>query len=136
MSVNQVAITGNLTRDPELREAGGTHVLAFSVAVNDRRKNPQTGEWEDFPNYIDCVMFGARAEKLARYLRKGTKAAVSGKLRWSQWKDRATGKNRSKVEVVADEVEFMSRRRDEVPDGPMVLREDGTADAYDAEIPF
>ena len=58
MSINRVNITGNLTRDPELRAtAAGTQVLSFGIAVNDRRKNPQTGEWEDYPNYIDCTMF-------------------------------------------------------------------------------
>lgn len=63
MSVNRVNITGNLTRDPELRATkGGTPMLAIGVAVNDRRKNPQTGEWEDYPNFIDCVVFGNRAE--------------------------------------------------------------------------
>ena len=68
MSINRVNITGNLTRDPELRAtAGGTQVLSFGVAVNDRRRNPQTGEWEDYPNFVDCTMFGTR-EKGPRYL--------------------------------------------------------------------
>ena len=63
MSINRVNITGNLTRDPELRAtAGGTQVLSFGVAVNDRRRNAQTGEWEDYPNFVDCTMFGTRAE--------------------------------------------------------------------------
>ena len=66
MSINRVNITGNLTRDPELRAtAAGTQVLSFGIAVNDRRKNPQTGEWEDYPNYIDCTMFGTRAEAIS-----------------------------------------------------------------------
>ena len=65
MSINRVIISGNLTRDPELRStASGLPVLGFGVAVNDRRKNQQTGEWEDYPNFIDCTMFGARAESL------------------------------------------------------------------------
>ena len=59
MNINHVTISGNLTRDPELRmTAGGTQVLSFGVAVNDRRRNPQTGEWEEYPNFIDCTMFG------------------------------------------------------------------------------
>ena len=108
MSINRVLISGNLTRDPELRQTGGgTQVLSFGVAVNDRRRNPQTGEWEDYPNFIDCTMFGARAEALSRYLSKGTKVAIEGKLRWSQWE--RDGQKRSKIEVVVDEIEFMSR---------------------------
>lgn len=108
MSINKAIITGNLTRDPELRQtAGGMAVLGFGIAVNDRRKDPQTGEWRDFPNYIDCTMFGARAEAVAKYLAKGSKVAVEGKLRWSQWE--RDGEKRSKIEVVVDEIEFMSR---------------------------
>lgn len=109
MSINRVIISGNLTRDPELRStAGGTSVLGFGVAVNDRRKNQQTGEWEDYPNFIDCTMFGARADALKRYLSKGTKVTIEGKLRWSQWE--RDGQKRSKIEVIVDELEFMSSR--------------------------
>ena len=111
MSINRVLISGNLTRDPELRQTGGgTQVLSFGVAVNDRRRNPQTGEWEDNPNFIDCTMFGARAEALSRYLSKGTKVAIEGKLRWSQWE--RDGQKRSKIEVIVDELEFMTSRND------------------------
>ena len=71
MSINRVVISGNLTRDPELRAtASGMPVLGFGVAVNDRRKNQQTGEWEDYPNFIDCTMFGARAQSVSRFLSK------------------------------------------------------------------
>jgi single-strand DNA-binding protein len=111
MSINRVNITGNLTRDPELRSTGsGMSVLQMGVAVNDRRKNPQTGEWEDSPNFIDVVMFGTRAESVSRFLSKGSKVAIEGKLRWSSWEDKTTGAKRSKVEVVADDIEFMSSR--------------------------
>ena len=108
MSINRVCISGNLTRDAELRAtASGMPVLSLSVAVNDRRKNPQSGEWEDYPNFVDCTMFGTRAEKLAQYLSKGTKVAVEGKLRYSSWE--RDGQRRSKLEVIVDEIEFMSR---------------------------
>ena len=109
MSINQVSVTGNLTRNAELRSTpGGTQVLTFGVAVNDRRRNSQTGEWEDYPNYIDCVLFGSRADALSRYLFKGMKVAIEGKLRYSAWESKDGGK-RSKLEVVVDEVELMSR---------------------------
>ena len=108
MSINRVNITGNLTRDPELRAtASGTPVLSLGVAVNDRRRNQQTGEWEDYPNFIDCTMFGARAESVSRFLSKGSKVAIEGKLRWSQWE--RDGQKRSKIDVIVDEIEFMSR---------------------------
>lgn len=103
-------ITGNLTRDPELRATqSGTQVLHLGVAVNDRRRNPQTGNWEDYPNFIDCVMFGTRAEAIQRYLSKGTKVAIEGRLRYSSWE--RDGQKRSKIEVVVDEIEFMSSRQ-------------------------
>ena len=109
MSINRVIISGNLTRDPELRQTqSGMPVLGLGVAVHDRRKNQTTGEWEDYPNFIDCTMFGSRAEALSRYLSKGTKVAIEGKLRWSQWE--RDGQKRSKIEVIVDELEFMSSR--------------------------
>lgn len=110
MSINKVVITGNLTRDPELRAtASGMNVLKLGVAVNDRRKNQSTGEWEEVPNFVDVTVFGNRAEPLSRFLSKGSKVAIEGKLRWSQWES-PQGDKRSKLEVVADEVEFMSSR--------------------------
>lgn len=109
MGINKVMITGNLTRDPELRQtAGGSQVLNFGVAVNDRRKNQQTGEWEDYPNFVDCVVFGNRAEPLSRFLGKGAKVAVEGRLRYSAWEK--DGQRRSKLEVVVDDLDFLSQR--------------------------
>lgn len=107
MSINRVNISGNLTRDPDMRATqSGTQILSFGVAVNDRRRNPQSGEWEDVPNFIDCVVFGNRADALQRFLTKGMKVAIEGKLRWSQWE--RDGQKRSKIEVIVDEVEFLS----------------------------
>ena len=155
MSINRVIISGNLTRDPELRStASGLPVLGFGVAVNDRRKNQQTGEWEDYPNFIDCTMFGARAESLSRYLGKGTKVAIEGKLRWSQWE--RDGQKRSKIEVIVDELEFMSSRNSGQDQGhsfgapssyaapsygtpapaPMQAAPAVDASIYDEDIPF
>lgn len=108
MSINRVTISGNLTRDPELRAtASGMAVLSFSIANNERRKNNQTGEWENHPNYIDCTMFGTRAQSLSQYLRKGSKVAVAGKLHQDRWQDKE-GRNRSKLQVYVDDLEFMS----------------------------
>ena len=109
MSINKVFISGNLTRDCELRATqGGSQVLTFGVAVNDRRKNPQTGEWEDYPNYVDCALFGKRAETVSRFIDKGSKVAIEGSLRYSSWEK--DGHKRSKIEVIVDEIEFMSKR--------------------------
>ena len=150
MSINRVVISGNLTRDPDLRStASGMPVLGFGVAVNDRRKNQQTGEWEDYPNFIDCTMFGARAQSVSRFLFKGSKVAIEGKLRWSQWE--RDGQKRSKIEVIVDEIEFMTSRNDGAPraaapmaapmaQAPMTAAPMAApvvdASVYDDDIPF
>lgn len=144
MSINRVNISGNLTRDPELRAtASGTQVLSFGVAVNDRRRNPQTGEWEDYPNFVDCTMFGTRAEAVSRYLSKGSKVAIEGKLRYSSWE--RDGQRRSKLEVIVDEIEFMSRGQQggyapapapQQAPAPMAAPVPPAVDVYDEDIPF
>lgn len=109
MSINRYIATGNLTREPELRRtANGMAVMNIGIAVNDRRKNPQSGEWEDYPNFITCVMFGTRAESVSGYLHKGSKVAVEGKLRFSQWEK--DGQKRSKIEVMIDDLELLTPR--------------------------
>lgn len=143
MSINRVSITGNLTRDPELRvTAGGTQVLFFGVAVNDRRRNPQTGEWEDYPNFVDCTMFGTRVEAVSRFLAKGNKVAIEGKLRYSSWEK--DGQRRSKLEVIVDEIEFMSQRQGGAAPAaapvaapaPAPAAAPPSVDLYDEDIPF
>ncbi len=129
MAINRVTLSGNLTRDAEARQtAGGSAVVSFGIAVNDRRKNAHTGEWEDVPNFFDCTMFGRRAEAVQRYLHKGLKVAIEGKLRYSSWKAQDGG-NRSKVEVIVDELEFMSRETAPKP-------QDAYQEPYDENIPF
>lgn len=143
MSINRVNITGNLTRDPELRNtAGGLPVLGFGVAVNDRRKNQQTGEWEDYPNFVDCTMFGTRAESIQQFLHKGSKVAIEGKLRWSQWESK-DGQKRSKLEVVVDEIEFLSRSNgqgqaqgDSSTGYGETTPQNASQGLYDQDIPF
>ena len=141
MSINSVAISGNLGADPELRSsAGGTPILSLRIAVNERRKD-QSGEWTDYTNWVDAVMFGTRAEKVSRYLSKGSKVSVSGRLHYSSWEK--DGQRRSKLEVVVDEIEFMSRGEQGGGYGgggyQPPLRPQAPApvvDAYDEDIPF
>lgn len=138
--MNSVNISGNLTRDPELRQTqGGTAVLTFGVAVPDRRKNPQTGEWEDVPNFVDVTVFGNYASGLHPHISKGSKVAISGRLRWSQWE--RDGQKRSKLEVIAHEVVLMQQRSDgqrqQVTRQPTYATPPTPpADVYDEEIPF
>lgn len=127
MSINSVSISGNVTRDPILKETvSGSFILKFSVAVNDRRKN-KDGQWEDYASFIECVMFGKRAESISQYVKKGTKVAIHGKLNQDVWQDKESGKMRSSVSVYVDEIELMSRR--EAPT-------QSSATYEDSNIPF
>ena len=110
-NINRVTITGNLTRDPELRALpSGTEVCQLGVAVNGRRKNPQTGQWEEEPNFFDVTVFGAQGQNCAQYLSKGRPVAIDGRLRWSSWDDKNGGGKRSKVDIVAQTVQFLGGR--------------------------
>jgi len=130
MSINRVTISGNLTREPEVRRtASGMAIVSFGVAVNERRKNNQTGDYEDYANFIDCTMFGTRAEAVSSYLAKGSKVAIDGHLRYSSWEK--DGQKRSKLEVLVDEIEFMSKAEKK----PQQAQAPSTA-VYDDDIPF
>ena len=137
MSINSVVISGNLTRDAQLTQTpSGTSVLSFGVAVNERRKNNQTGAWEDHPNFVDCTMFGKRAEAIARFLNKGVKVCVEGRLHYSSWE--RDGQKRSKVEVIAEEV-MMPPRAQQAPRQQAPQQQMGVpqfTEVYDEDIPF
>jgi single-strand DNA-binding protein len=106
--MNKVMLVGNLTRDSELRHTNsGFPILEMGIAVNERRKNNQTGEWEDKPNFFNMKMLGERGEKIAQYLTKGKKIAVVGRLEYRAWETPA-GEKRSVVEVVVEDLDFMS----------------------------
>lgn len=110
-NINVVVITGNLTRDPELRSTGGgTPVCDLRVAVNSRRKDGQTGEWVDKPNYFDVTVWGAQGENCANYLSKGRPVAVEGRLDWSEWEAKDGGGKRQAVRIVANSVQFLGSR--------------------------
>lgn len=108
MAINSVSIAGRLTRDAELKQAGYTTICEFSIAVNEKRKNRNTDEWEDVPNFFDVTMFGKYAEAVAPRLLKGTKVFVDGKLHYSTWQAQ-DGSKRSRVSVYADTVETASQ---------------------------
>lgn len=109
-NVNVVVITGNLTRDPELRHLGsGTAVCKLRVAVNTRRKDGQSGEWVDKANYFDVTVWGAQGENCASYLSKGRPVAIEGRLEWREWEDQG-GNKRQSVEIIANTVQFLGSR--------------------------
>ena len=133
MSINQVSITGNLTRDPELRSTtGGTAVLSFGIAVNDRRKNASR-QWDEVPNFFECVTFSNRATALSDILTKGMKVAIAGKLHYSSWEK--DGQKHSKVDIIANEIELMQNRKPQQEQPQQYQPTTVHQDAYD-DIPF
>jgi single-strand DNA-binding protein len=111
-NINRVIITGNLTRDPELSSVpGGTTVCSLRVACNGRRKNNDSGQWEDQPNYFDVTVWGQQGENCARFLSKGRPIAVDGRLRWREWTT-PEGQKRQAVDIIADSVQFLGGRED------------------------
>jgi single-strand DNA-binding protein len=104
--INRVIITGNLTRDPELKTLpSGTSVCELRVACNGRRKNGQTGAWEDDPNYFNVTVWGQQGENCAKYLSKGRGVAIDGRLNWREWE--TDGQKRQAVDIIAETVQFL-----------------------------
>jgi single-strand DNA-binding protein len=109
-NINRVIITGNLTRDPELRSLqSGMSVCSLRVACNTRRKDNQSGEWVDKPNYFDVTIWGRQGENAAQYLSKGRPVAIDGRLEWREWQDK-DGNKRQSVDIIADSVQFLGSR--------------------------
>lgn len=135
--INRVVIVGRLTRDPELRHTqGGTAVIEFSIAVNDREKNSASGEWEDRANFFDVTAWGNLAETCSQYLAKGRLTGVDGSLRQDRWDDRETGQKRSKVKIVAQSVEFLDKPDSDAAGGGHTSSSAQQQAPPDDDIPF
>ncbi len=140
-NINRVVLTGNLTRDPELRHTpSGTAVCKLRIAVNTRRKDGQSGEWIDKPNYFDVTVWGAQGENCARFLSKGRPVAIDGRLDWREW-EAQDGSKRQAVEIIADSVQFLGGRGDGEAQREYVPASDVAADRSDFgpaddDIPF
>ena len=134
-AINRVILLGNLTRDPETRQAGATTVCTLRLAVNDRVKNKDTGTWGDCANFFTVKVFGAQGERCAQYLAKGHQAAIDGRLRWRS-RETQDGSKHEAVEVVADNVQFVGARDDggTRPPAPMSTKPAESSPADD--IPF
>jgi single-strand DNA-binding protein len=111
-NINRVVLTGNLTRDPELRSLpSGMSVCKLRIASNTRRKGA-SGEWEDKPNFFDVTVWGAQGENCARFLSKGRPIALDGRLEWREWEAQDGSGKRQSVEIIADSVQFLGSRDD------------------------
>ena len=110
-SFNKVLLMGNLTRDPELRyTSGGTAVASFGLAIN--RKFKQGEEWKDEVCFVDITVWAKQGENCAEYLNKGSQAFIEGRLNYQTWEDKQSGQQRSKLEVVANNVQFLTKQGD------------------------
>jgi single-strand DNA-binding protein len=116
-NINRVVLTGNLTRDPELRSTpSGTSVCKLRIAVNTRRKDA-SGQWVDKPNYFDVTVWGQQGENCATYLQKGRGVALDGRLEWREWDATDGSGKRSAVEIIADTIQFLGGRGDDAGNG-------------------
>jgi len=108
--LNRVTLVGRLTRDPEVRyTSAGMPIVNLGLAVNGRQKDA-SGQWQEKPNFFDVKLFGERFERLAQHLEKGRRVGIDGRLEWSSWE--SDGQKRSKVEIVANELQFLDGRGD------------------------
>lgn len=111
-NINRVIVTGNLTADPVLNALpSGTSVCDLRIAVNGRRKDNQSGQWVDKPNYFNVKVWGAQGENASKYLSKGRPVAIDGRLDWREWEDKQ-GNKRQSVDIIADTVQFLGGRDD------------------------
>jgi single-strand DNA-binding protein len=112
MNINRVVLIGNLTKDPELRALpSGMAVCELRIAVNTRRKNASTGDWEDRPNYFNVKVWGGQGESAARYLAKGRQVGIDGRLEWREW-EAQDGTKRQAIDIIAESVQFLGSRED------------------------
>jgi single-strand DNA-binding protein len=117
-NLNKVMLIGRLTRDPEVRAFNtGGKVANFGFAVNNRRKNQQTGQWEDVPVFVDVKAFNREtgrklADLVEQYLRKGQQVYIEGHLVLEEWVGKEDGKKQSRLRVVVDDLQFLERRED------------------------
>jgi len=122
-NLNKVMLIGRLTHDPEVRSfANGGKVAKIRFAVNNRKKNQQTGEWENDPVYLDIDAFNRETRKLAdlveQYLHRGDQAYIEGHLVLDQWVDK-DGQKRSKLKVVMQDVQFLEPKAASADGGGM-----------------
>ena len=110
-SLNKVFMMGNLTRDPEIRQAGGQQICSFGIAMS-RTYQSARGETREDVCYVDVDAWGRTGEIVAQYARKGSPLFVEGRLRYDTWDDRETGKKRSRLTVTAENVQLLGGPRD------------------------
>ncbi len=107
-NLNKVFLIGNLTRDPELRYTPqGSAICDLGLAIN-RQYTTNDGVKKEEVCFVDITAWGRQAETCNRFVKKGSQIFVEGRLKLDSWQDKETGKNRSKLNVVAERIQFLS----------------------------
>ena len=130
-NLNKVMLIGRLTREPETRTTGGgTTITKFGFAVDNKKKNQQTGQYDNDPVFLDMVAFGKTADMVTQYLHKGIEAYIEGRLQLEKWTDKGSNQQRSKVSIIVDNVQFLGGKKQE----QRQERSDGGDDYADAPV--
>ena len=129
-TINRVVLIGRLTKDPELRTlSSGVGACNLRIACNTTRRDPE-GEYRDKPNYFDVSVYGAPGESVSRYMHRGSRVAIDGRLEWREW-ETAEQERRQAVSIVADTVQFLDSpgERAQLDAGEREPAGDGEGDA-------
>jgi len=127
-SINRVVLVGRLTRDPELRALpSGGSVCSLRIACNGARRDPDGGEYREKPNFFDVSVFGAPGENVHRYMRRGSRVALDGRLDWREWEG-PDEQRRQAVSIIADSVQFLDSPGDGSSEAGFEVDGDGEGD--------
>ena len=131
-SVNKVILVGNLTRDPEMRRTPTNLAIAnLSIATNESRKDKESGQWKDFPEYHNITFFGNLAEIAEKWLKTGGKIYVEGSLRTEKWQDKDSGKTMKSTKIIGSELLMLGGKQESTNQSDA-----SSTDAGDSEYPF
>ena len=131
-SVNKVILVGNLTRDPEMRYTATQLAIAnLSIATNESRKDKESGEWRDYPEYHNITFFGKLAEIAEKWLKKGGKIYVEGSLRTEKWEDKDSRKPMRSTKIIGSELLMLGGKQDSINQANT-----SSTNASDSEYPF
>lgn len=140
--LNRVILIGRLTRDAALKFTNsGLAICTFSIAVNRRVK--QNDQWTDEAHFFDITLFGKLGEAIVQYLTKGQQVAVEAHLQQDRWVDQETGKNRTKISIIAENLQLLGGKRDaagqtegDTGRAPEPQKPAGEQGAFEDDIPF
>jgi single-strand DNA-binding protein len=131
-SVNKVILVGNLTRDPEMRYTPSQLAIAnMSIATNESRKDKESGEWRDYPEYHNITFFGKLAEIAEKWLKSGSKIYVEGSLRTEKWEDKDSGKTMKSTKIIGSELLMLGGKQESANES-----NSSSTKASDSEYPF